>query len=407
MEQIIEVGFGSRPVRMHASTARERNLVTEGIEDYAAASHAPDYQSAISHVKNTAMGLVSPESHDSLHKIHDALSGGLNVESFERAHSIISDMPNRKDRFHLRGAYSNSMWNMQQFAHIDKSDPRGDSNDLSHHEVSALHQVGFRPSLGHEVVSHKTGIPYRYNQNQGTLEFTKHSFQPVTSYPARLMSVNREDQNKTDYLDDDLIKQTGPIKGEHLAAVKAYTKFSDTFSKYHIAKSKGQEIERNDDHLSSAYGPLVDEAEKHSPILSDAIKKYGGRNVEPMTVYTGVSRHSVLDPNHPNAKKDANGHLIYHAPAFSSTSINESVAHDFLRDKPHDEFGAVHDVLKVEIPANYPHGAYIAHHSEHRTENEFLLDKGHRFVVDPKPTYIGSRDKLVRTFNAKLIPPTE
>lgn len=401
MEQIIEVGLGKRPTRKHPSVDCTQDCITESIEDYAAAVNAPDFHSALNHITKTAKTNVGEEHHGVIDSVHTALSGGLNVESFESAHKLINGIEDRKARLHLRGAYTYH-WGMNP----KTPSPNDDISDLNHNEASALNQVGFTPSLGHEVVSKETGISYRYNRENGSIDFTKHSFRIPSNYPGHL-KIWRQPTNQIEQLHDTLVSQTGDFARHHMNAVHDYTNFSETYSRLHIGEAKGKPIVPNDDSLSANFHERVNAAKRYSPVLSDAIKEHGGLNTKPFTVYTGVSRHSVLDPNHPDAKKDENGHVIYHAPAFSSTSIKESVAHDFLRDKPHEEFGKVHDVLKIEVPAHYKHGMYVEHHSKNQGEYEYLLDKGHRFVVDPNPSYIGSSGKLVRTFKAKLIPPTQ
>lgn len=404
MSPIIEVGFGTRPIRKH-KVHTEIQEVNESIEEYAAASHAPDLRSALNHVVKTAKTNVGEEHHGVIDSIHKTLSGGLNVESFDHAHRLINGIEDRKARLHLRGAFTNA-WDMHNFAETSQNSPHSDS-DLSHNEVSALNHVGFTPSIGHEVLSKETGIPYRYNRDKGSLDFTKHSFKMPSSYPGNGIQIKRQTHGEVENLHHILVDQTGDFERHHLNAVHDYTSFSETYSRLHIGEAKGKPIVSNDDDLSANFHERVSNAKRYSPVLSDAIQKHGGRNDKSFTVYTGVSRHSILDADHPDADKDENGHVIYTAPAFSSTSIKESVAHDFLRDKPHAEFGKVHDVLKVEVPEHYPHGMYVEHHSMNQGEKEYLLDKGHRFVIDPKPTYIGSAGKLVRTFNAKLMPPKQ
>lgn len=128
-------------------------------------------------------------------------------------------------------------------------------------------------------------------------------------------------------------------------------------------------------------------------------------------VYTGV--YAELNPRTQSTHRDEHGNYLFHNPSFTSTSIDDHTAETFAKHKTDDAYTfddnpdihhSISDVMKIRIPSGYPHGSYVKPHSAHESENEFLLDKGHTFVLNPNPTHYATNGKIVRMWHAELHP---
>jgi hypothetical protein len=407
MNNVISLGFfrEADPIRHH------RDAIMESIkpisEDYHHGEHAPDLKGSLNHLKQTLKDKLSDEwTHPHVDKVHDIfMKHGVTPGSMEEVHSYIDqNLPNDNHRNEFRKAYSGSQLSM--FSNVrDDIDHVKDGKDMSHDEVKALTSVGMTPVMGNKVRSQQTGRTYHYED--GALHLTPESFR-VQPGNFNSFKINRDNQRELDQTHKALVQRTGDITPEQKEALDSYTKDSTPFSLYHIHKHKNIPIIK-DPIPDATFGENnLANVEKHTPILQKMISEKSGHNHAPLKVFTGISRHTNLDGTDKSLPRNEEGHIVYHAPSFISTSLAENVAHDFLRGRPNHELDHyTHDVVKLEIPPNYAHGAYIAGHSVHKTELEYLLNKGHSIAVDPnkKPTYIGSNGKLVRQFEGKLIPP--
>jgi ADP-ribosyltransferase exoenzyme len=122
------------------------------------------------------------------------------------------------------------------------------------------------------------------------------------------------------------------------------------------------------------------------------------------TTYTGL--HAEFNPRTDASHIDEHGNLIFHNPAFTSTTLIKHTGMDFARDKSDSNHKGmvVRDFMKIKVPGGYPHGAFIKHSSEHPDEEEYLLDKGNTFLLNPKPKYFMYKGMLHRQWDATLHP---
>lgn len=106
---------------------------------------------------------------------------------------------------------------------------------------------------------------------------------------------------------------------------------------------------------------------------------------KPLTVYSGTS----FDPS----KTTKNS--IMHAPAFTSSSIDPSIAHHFGDGNGPD--GSTH-IMQFNLPKGYNKGAYIQESSKHSNEFEYLMhpDQKFRYMGSRKGTFkVGSEKRDV------------
>lgn len=185
-----------------------------------------------------------------------------------------------------------------------------------------------------------------------------------------------------------------------LPAIKQYTSDSTTLNQY-LYKKHGGKLEQGPDTYRGVPFSSIEERAKQ---LSENISSVPApTHLNDFYVYTGI--HSENDPEHTGVTNE-NGHYIFHNPAFTSTSIDRATAYEFARKKRHDEFpgGSVRDVLKIRVPGGYPNGFFVEPHTEYEGEEEYLLDKGHNFVVNPKPRYYAVNNTIHREWDAEIHP---
>ena len=182
-----------------------------------------------------------------------------------------------------------------------------------------------------------------------------------------------------------------------------YKHFTDPAIKHYTTDSRLINL-----HLHGVVSPYTDADEVHETNrISDDITKLFHRIPHPshaadFKVYTGM--HSITNPS-TVTEEDEHGNKLIHSPAFTSTSIHQWGAETFANMK-HDPAAKfpLRDVMEISVPGGYPHGAYIKPNSEHEHEYEYLLDKGHTFVVHPKPHYYTGNGALYRMWKAKIHP---
>ena len=116
-----------------------------------------------------------------------------------------------------------------------------------------------------------------------------------------------------------------------------------------------------------------------------------------MHVYTGVAEHHEIT----KMAKDGNDNIKLHHHGFTSTSINKKVAEQFAHQN------LSRHIIKIHVPKGH-HGAYVSHHSKNGYEKEFILPRGTRLHVHPKPTIInndpyGAKSGEFHVWHAKIV----
>lgn len=166
----------------------------------------------------------------------------------------------------------------------------------------------------------------------------------------------------------------------------AYTEESDV--NHHLVKK----------HATGVGSPYEEDHEENAHEISHAIKAHAAPLAGTLHTYSGMKN---FNPHEHFAKHDN----VIHTPAFTSTSINPHLAGHF--DGP-DAKGESH-ILHFELPHGYNKGAYIAQHSCHAHEGEFLLDKGQNWKLknhETVKTHMGP-DGVVGTRNIWTVTPHE
>lgn len=123
--------------------------------------------------------------------------------------------------------------------------------------------------------------------------------------------------------------------------------------------------------------------------ISEAIKTLHNPNAKELHVYSGT--------NHPHliSGKASVGDIL-HTPAFTSTSIDHTVAKGFGWNHvdPAKPSEANHHIIHFELPEGYSRGAYIQPHSWLPHEKEYLLDKDQKWKIKDKQDYRTRDDSL-------------
>jgi hypothetical protein len=153
----------------------------------------------------------------------------------------------------------------------------------------------------------------------------------------------------------------------HKEAIETYT--GSSYRNINKPLYKGEEV-------PETYKKTVDD-------LKSALKVH--KTPDHMVVHSGLKR----DPREMAVHE---GQIKMEMPAFTSTSISPTIARGFAKTIPEKDsdgvpmdWGRGHShVVHIHVPAG-SHGAYVDHHSNMETEQEFTLHPGARIHVHPVP----------------------
>ena len=387
------IRVGKTPVQ--ESYDRDASQETQRIAAYAV--QGKDYHEDLEATHRNVQPYI-PEGHTSNaydNYIYDVLKRGKpNGETVAHIHDVIygsGDVPEVENyrgvnRYHNQ-KYLSDKWEPLLYMHAKKNQAIFDrqGSQYTKEELDRIPNT-FKP-IGLRLLQHAhSGHVYEMHPTEG-LNYVASKFSPH-NYST---NVATDEQHE---LADKLHAQYQYFKSP---AITQYTEESAAVNRYH-------HLVHNDrlGNDTNVIGMNV----KDIPDLSNKISEHF-RTVTPPThipdfhVYTGLYKES--NPRTQSTHADEDGNWIFHNPSFTSTSTSESIAHDFAKTKTDHSYGhAVADVFKIRIPGGYPHGAFIRPQSDHEDENEYLLDKGHTFKVNPSPTHIVSDGKVVRIWDATL-----
>ena len=170
----------------------------------------------------------------------------------------------------------------------------------------------------------------------------------------------------------------------HTSAIADYTTDSRHLNK-HLVKKNGKPTQ----HKSMI---------KH---MDSALAKHKAPHA--FEVHTGVSGNHVLH-KHLNGKSKGPIKIVHHA--YTSTSLNHTQAKAFAKPKPENEksknkygyglqdYHLHHHVIKIKVHKGAS-GAYVDHHSREAGEKEFILPRGTKLHVHPKPHTKTSRNGTI------------
>lgn len=126
---------------------------------------------------------------------------------------------------------------------------------------------------------------------------------------------------------------------------------------------------------------------------------------ETFHVYTGVPNSPLdLSKAHygtPNADKKS---IKVHTRAFTSTSIKKSTAKGFAHTHASEGGGYEKHVLKIRIPKDSKHGKYVAHESNHFSEQEFILNHSKNMLVHPVPKIVHQGSTKIHYWDTEIVP---
>lgn len=325
--------------------------------------------------------------------IHEVLKRGKpNGETVAHIHEVIhrSTYPSYVENMYNTN-YLSDKWEPFLDAHAKKKQsifkkedsiykPEEINNISSKFEVKGLRLLR-HASSGHYYELHPTeGLKYVGNRFQ-----------------SRYFSSDEEQSNHV--LDKILSSEnTTPTTSE--PDVRSYTDDSSSVNRYLHKKYADPSHVTNAENIKKIESVSKHFEEAHpTPHLPD------------FHVYTGV--YGELNPRIHSSHRDEHGNYVFHNPSFTSTSIDAHTAEYFAKTKNEPKYVSfddpymnhpIADVLKIRIPAGYPHGSYIKPFSTHDSENEFLLDKGHTFVLNPTPIHYATKNKIIRQWTAELHP---
>ena len=184
-------------------------------------------------------------------------------------------------------------------------------------------------------------------------------------------------------LHDELVKHY-KFEPTHGAAIHEYTKGSRRINNHLYEmekKSLGMPHDKNS--VSDTYKKSVDHTLSK---LKEALSVHKAK--KDMHVFSGV-------PIDPRKYFDKSGsHTTVRMPAFTSTSLKQSIAENFTTNTSHNlKKGTMkkseYHVLRIKVPKG-SHGAYVEHHSFFNNEHEFILHPGSHIKIAHKPYHTDS-----------------
>ncbi len=171
--------------------------------------------------------------------------------------------------------------------------------------------------------------------------------------------------------------------GEH---TKAYSKWSADLNGSllkHAKEGKEHPTEFEDSMHKFHLGELDKELHEH-------------KLEHPLHVFSGVGFHpQELASQHPE------GHV--HLPAYTSTSIDKSVARDFAGTAGFGKGERSRHIIHMELPKGHP-GKYLGRNSENSSESEFMLPRNMKIKIHPEPKVVSSYGHDYHIHKATVVP---
>ncbi|WP_203640251.1 ADP-ribosyltransferase [Levilactobacillus andaensis] len=237
----------------------------------------------------------------------------------------------------------------------NSSTSRGTQQLVTNQDVKALVMTDANTQSAETVVVPKnTALTVLQKQASGDVVKVAGSDQQLfVNGPAQVTYSNKAVKlTKTDY--QRLVKQSkawaGKLSAKQVKVVGDYT--GDAYEQMNAAL-------RNPNKQASK------KTQRRVQSLRTSLKSF--KLTKPLTVYRGTSKTGLKLSV---GKKTVKPSAVYQDAAFSSTSLNTTIAKSF----------ASKVILKINLPVGY-HGAYIDPISVNKGEKEYLLNPGAKLVV--------------------------
>lgn len=263
--------------------------------------------------------------------------------------------------------------------------------EYSRDEIKKIPQ-SLKPTNARVLIHPSSNTEFEYHPTEGYRYLGHNPYSPsITSHALNDLVSHRAISNELHNTYKDTNDENGSI-GE-------YTEDSAKFNRYlhllHNGKISGQ-----GKILGMPYNEIHSAVSDISNVINNAPHESHNNDFK---VYSGL--HAEFNPERDAKATDENGNYIFHNPAFTSTSLRKIKALDFAREKTDEDYPhKIHDVMSFTIPGGYPHGMFVKPFSEHDDEEEYLLDKGHTFIMNPHPKHYVYDGKIYREWSAKLHP---
>lgn len=198
-----------------------------------------------------------------------------------------------------------------------------------------------------------------------------------------------------------LTEEKDPPSPKHADMVKHYAGLRTHADKRYV-QDYTQSSWKLNKNLHKAKGKVPKMHAEHVAHLDSALHHF--KTPKAMTV------HSAVHTDVSKLKKGKDGHIAVRHHGYMSTSINHNISESFgkvfYHGKDRDpDFKEVKHVLKIHVPKGHP-GAYVDHVSHNSGEKEFILPRGSKLKIHPKPVvkrlYAGSSEHTY-TWHAKVV----
>ena len=281
---------------------------------------------------------------------------------------------------------------LDKYAKVDR--PKITNLDAATYSKGEIQKIpqGLQPTNARVLHHGESNTSFEYHPEEGYRYLGKTSLAPTLTSKAFEDNVSHRG---TAYA----LHNTYSTTNDPNETITDYTEDSVRFNRYLHLKHNGR-IKGPGSILGKSYGDIQDSVNDLSDVINDAPHESQNNDFR---VYSGL--HTEFNPEKDAKATDENGNYIFHNPAFTSTSLKRTKAHEFARGKADMDYPSnVHDLMTFTVPGGYPHGVFAKPFSEHEDEEEYLLDKGHTFLLNPNPKHYVVDGKVYREWSAKLHP---
>lgn len=356
---------------MHVYSGLKHDAIKQAHDAGHTVVHMPAFTSTTIN-PNAATGFASDLKHKHIpgdrgthvsgvnHVAHFKIPKGYNKGVYVAG---VSEHANEKE-YLLDKGQSWKITGHKRVSNVNASTNYGKYKEIEHTHIWTLEPHDEHPGGGKlhesEDMTKKLDEAVRHSEHffSGTMGFDK-----VHGHSALVKHTG--DGGKIDFTPDheEMQKQHVSLRNSHKVVdaqaahvIKKYTGHSAAVNKHLIAPKVLSFL--GQDHT------------RHAHLMSEAIQRHAKPLRHDTHVYSGLGNH---DPS-----KDFDKTGTVHLPAFTSTSLNPTVALAFGPDKPKKQ--TTH-ILHFHLPKGYKKSLYVAGHSAVKDEREMLLDKGQKWQL--------------------------
>lgn len=373
---------------------------------------------------------VHPEVH-ALHSVFkDVVKNGVNYDKMNTLSDMIhSSNLSTSHKYALGGIWSKAIQNHfgkeQQDVDFKEETPKTKDEMLEHaskHPEVRMVNQNKGVYLGRTLHGHTMNVSIGFDRHG-----TPHVLSDMNYTPSESIHNDNHTSEEAEHLasshkqyfkdvSDEAPKHHDEDAYDRIDKVRSLVRYTADFSgpinRYLIHKHNDdvdslESTMRGSDHRIE---PTHETYMKHVDNISHVINNAPAIE-KPISVFSGLSGKSGINAYAQKHRQTSNDRMVFHMPAFTSTSTKFAIGTAFCKDAPihpdeekmysdHSGRKDVQDLLHIKLPAGFKGGAFVEHVTENSGEHEYVLDKGTNVSVHPEPKYIFKGRSLYRIWEA-------